>query len=81
MLLAKFKIWRSGNGQRPLEGEISMKQYIVKNSAGNYLFKILKTWYYFTDNIDHAKLFTKKEATELAKQFKGEIQKYESGNN
>lgn len=60
-----------------------MKQYVVKNGNGHYLYKIKETndWYYFTDNIDHAKLFTKKEATELAKQFKGEIQKYESSNN
>jgi len=56
-----------------------MKQYIVKNSNGHYLYKIKNAtgWYYFTDNKDRAKTFDKEEATKLAKQFNGEVERNE----
>jgi len=52
-------------------------KYIVKNSNGYYLYMIKETngWYYFTDNRDRGKTFSKEEATKLAKQFKGKIEK------
>ena len=60
-----------------MRGIIINMKYVVKNHNGHYLYKIKETngWYYFTDNKDRAKEFTKEEATKLAKQFKGEIEK------
>ena len=42
-------------------------KYIVRNNNGHYLYRIKEAngWYYFTDNKDRAKLFTKEEANEL----------------
>ena len=48
-------------------------KYLIKKD-GMYLYKIKPNGYaYFSERI-RAKSFSKKEATELAKQYKGEIE-------
>lgn len=58
--------------QLRMQQTTSMK-YVVRNKNGHYLYKVNKTngWYYFTDNKDRAKEFTKEEATQLAKEIYG----------